>query len=67
MNTKVLNNHSPMIATSAPAESETIILKPIATIENIVDTYREYNNLKDRLLVPDDYQLIRGKRCIKKS
>ena len=56
-----------MVATSLPVESETIILKPIATIESIVDTYREYNKLKDRLFVDADYQLIRWKKCIKKS
>lgn len=49
---------TPMI-TTLPIEKDAIILKPITTIENIVDTYREYNRLKDRLLVDSDYVLIR--------
>ncbi len=67
MSTKELDNHTPMVPTSVPIEPETIILKPITTIENIVDIYREYNRLKDRLLVDSDYQLIRWKKCIKKA
>lgn len=67
MTTKQLSNHIPIVATSLPVEPETIILKPITSVDNIVDTYREYNKLKDRLLVDADYQLIRWKKCIKKS
>lgn len=53
--------------TTLPIEKDAIILKPITTIENIVDTYREYNRLKDRLLVDSDYVLIRWQKCIKKA
>ena len=53
--------------TSLPVEKETIILKPVSTVENIISTYQEYNRLKDRLLTDWDYQLIRWKKCIKKS
>ena len=49
---------TPMI-TSLPVEKETIILKPVATVDNIIETYHEYNRLKDRLLTDSDYMLIR--------
>lgn len=57
---------TPMI-TSLPIEKETIILKPVSTVDNIIETYHEYNRLKDRLLTNSDYQLIRWKKYITKS
>ena len=44
-----------------------ITLKPIQSIDTIVEAYQEYNRLKERLLTPIDYQSIKGKTCIKKS
>lgn len=61
------NYNSIVIPTEVSANKETIILRPISTVENIIETYREYNNLKDRLLIDSDYQLIRWKKCIKKA
>ncbi len=48
-------------------ETQQIVLKPVSSIENIIWAYREYNRLKDSLLIESDYQLIKGKKCIKKS
>ncbi len=53
--------------TLVPQETEQIVLKPVSSIENIIWAYREYNRLKDSLLIESDYQLIKGKKCIKKS
>ncbi len=53
--------------TIIPQETEQIVLKPVSSIENIIWAYREYNRLKDSLLIETDYQLIKGKKCIKKS
>lgn len=53
--------------TLVPQETEQIVLKPVSSIENIIWAYREYNRLKESLLIESDYQLIKGKKCIKKS
>lgn len=45
----------------------TIVLKPIQSIDAIIEAYKEYNLLKDRLLMENDYQVIKWKKCIKKS
>ena len=44
-----------------------ISLKPIQSVEAIVDAYHEYNKLKQMLLTDSDYQTIKWKTCIKKS
>lgn len=44
-----------------------ITLKPIQSVEAIVDAYHEYNKLKQMLLTENDYQTIKWKSCIKKS
>lgn len=50
-----------------PQGTEQAILKPVSSVENIIDAYREYNRLKDNLLIEGDYQVIKNKKCIKKS
>lgn len=59
--------HTRTIPTPTEIETHGNILRPIATVENIISTYREYNLLKDKLLIESDYQTIKGKKCIKKS
>ena len=44
-----------------------MLLKPIADANTIVEAYREYQLLKTKLLQEIDYQVIRGKKYIKKS
>lgn len=44
-----------------------ISLKPIQSVEAIVDAYHEYNKLKQMLLTDNDYQIIRSKKYINKS
>ena len=59
----------PKIHTSIVPQEATqqIVLKPIQSIDTIVEAYRDYNRLKDMLLTENDYQVIKGKKCIKKS
>jgi hypothetical protein len=52
---------------SAHETIPTLLIKPIATIDSIVEAYQEYQLLKTRLLSETDYQLIKGKKFIKKS
>lgn len=44
-----------------------MLLRPIADVDSIIDVYREYQCLKSRLLEESDYQVVRGKKYIKKS
>jgi len=48
-------------------DSTQLLLKPIASIDSIVEAYKEYSLLKTRLLSENDYQIIKGKKYIKKS
>lgn len=60
---------TPTIQTSIVPQDTTsqISLKPIQSVEAIVDAYHEYNKLKQMLLTENDYQIIKWKSCIKKS
>lgn len=60
---------TPTITTSIVPQDTTpqISLKPIQSVESIVDAYHEYNKLKQMLLTDSDYQTIKWKTCIKKS
>jgi hypothetical protein len=60
---------TPTISTSIVPQETTsqISLKPIQSVEAIVDAYHEYNKLKQMLLTDSDYQTIKSKTCIKKS
>jgi len=42
-----------------PSGTEQIVLKPVSSVENIIEAYREYNRLKDNLLIEGDYQVIK--------
>lgn len=53
--------------TLIPPGTEQIVLKPVSSVESIIEAYREYNRLKDNLLIEGDYQVIKWKKCIKKS
>lgn len=44
-----------------------LLLQPVASNEQIVMAWKNYQALKKELLSNDDYQLIQGKKCIKKS
>ncbi len=44
-----------------------MLLRPIADVDSIVEAYREYQRLKSRLLGESDYQIVRGKKYVKKS
>ncbi|NDK09141.1 hypothetical protein EOM39_07950, partial [Candidatus Gracilibacteria bacterium] len=41
--------------------NNTLLLKPISTIDDIVKAYEEYNLLKSKLLKYTDYHEIKGK------
>lgn len=47
--------------------NNTLLLKPISTIDDIVKAYEEYNLLKSKLLKYTDYHEIKWKKYIKKS
>lgn len=61
------NNLSVVETMSDDVDTTRMLLKPIAPIDNIIEVYREYNLLRARLLGENDYQLVRGKKFIKKS
>ena len=52
---------TPTIQTSIVPQDNTsqISLKPIQSVEAIVDAYNEYNKLKQMLLTENDYQTIK--------
>lgn len=60
---------TPTISTSIVPQDNTyqISLKPIQSVESIVEAYNEYNKLKQMLLTENDYQVIRLKKYINKS
>lgn len=60
-------NQTSEVNTLISQGTEQIVLKPVSSVENIIQAYREYNRLKDNLLIETDYQLIKWKKCIKKS
>lgn len=64
-----MNNTSnlPIVETLSDDGENNLLLKPIAPIDSIVEAYKEYSLLKTRLLSENDYQMIRGKKYIKKS
>ena len=67
MNTPTLTRSTSLHTAIVPQDTPQITLKPIQSIDTIVEAYNEYNRLKERLLTPLDYQTIKGKTCIKKS
>lgn len=68
MTTPTLTRPSSVHTTLVPQDyTPQISLRPVQSIDTIVEAYNEYNRLKERLLTPSDYQTIKGKTCIKKS
>lgn len=67
MTTPALTHPTPVHTAIIPQDTPSITLKPIQSIDTIVEAYNEYNRLKERLLTDWDYQTIKGKTCIKKS
>lgn len=50
-----------------PQDTPSITLRPVQSIDIIVEAYNEYNRLKTRLLNKNDYHEVSGKVFIKKS
>lgn len=61
-------DYTPVISTASDdVDASVLLLKPIASIDRIIEAIREYGLLKSKLLGEHDYQVIRGKKYIKKS
>jgi len=58
---------SPAVALATIKPPVSLLLKPVASIADIVAAWNDYQNLKAKLLTENDYQMIQGKNCIKKS
>ncbi|MDP2709426.1 MAG: hypothetical protein Q8O93_05310 [bacterium] len=58
---------SPAITLATIKPPVSLLLKPVASINDIVAAWQDYQNLKAKLLNESDYQMIQGKNCIKKS
>ena len=58
---------SPAVALATIKPPVSLLLKPVASINDIVTAWKDYQDLKAKLLSESDYQLIQGKNCIKKS
>ena len=67
MTTPTLTHPTSVHTAIIPQDAPSITLRPVQSIETIVEAYNEYNRLKERLLTENDYQTIKGKTCIKKS
>jgi hypothetical protein len=50
-----------------PEPTALTIVEPIAPLEKIVGSMKAFEELKSKLLIEDDWQLIQGKRYIKRS
>ena len=55
------------VLTSNRDKPMSLLMKPIADVDSIVEAYKSYQTLKTRLLGNSDYQEIQGKMFIKKS
>lgn len=58
---------SPAVVLSRLKQPTSLLLKPVASVNDIVEAWQDYQNLKTKLLNESDYQMIQGKNCIKKS
>lgn len=67
MTTPTLTHPTSVHTAIIPQDSPSITLRPVQSIDTIVEAYNEYNRLKERLLTENDYQTIKGKTCIRKS
>jgi hypothetical protein len=59
------NSTAVALATTKPPVS--LLIRPAASVADIVIAWQDYQNLKTKLLNENDYQMISGKNCIKKS
>lgn len=57
----------PTVASLAPARMEGSLVRPAADLHQIERSFRDYMELCERLLVPDDFQQIGQKQFRKKS
>ena len=67
MTTPTLTNPTSLHTAIIHQDAPSITLRPVQSIDTIVEAYNEYNRLKERLLTENDYQTIKGRTCIKKS
>ncbi len=57
------NQLTPVKTVSVPS----LLIRPVASNNEIVEAWDRYQELKTKLLTASDYQEIAGKKCIKKS
>lgn len=57
----------PAIVLAGTKQLPSLLIKPAASTDDVVDAWKNYQELKAKLLDDNDYQLIQGKNCIKKS
>ena len=64
-----MNNvtNSPAVVLARTKQPQSLLIKPVASISDIVNAWQDYQSLKAKLLDESDYQMIQGKNCIKKS
>ncbi len=67
MTTPTLTHPTSVHTAIIPQDSPSITLRPVQSIDTIVEAYEEYTRLKARLLNKNDYHEISGKAFIKKS
>jgi hypothetical protein len=60
-------SNSPAVALTTIKPPVSLLIKPVASTNDIVAAWQDYQNLKAKLLNESDYQIIQGKNCIKKS
>lgn len=58
---------SPAVTLAKIKQPQSLLIKPVASTNDIVEAWEDYQNLKAKLLNESDYQIISGKNCIKKS
>ena len=62
------NKSQPAVALSKTIIKPTsMLVQPVASNEQIITAWQNYQKLKEELLNENDYQEIQGKKCIKKS
>ena len=64
-----MNNttNSPAVVLAKIKPPVSLLIRPVASISDIVNAWQDYQSLKAKLLDESDYQMIQGKNCIKKS
>jgi len=62
-----MTQHSTAVALATTKPPVSLLIRPAASVADIVIAWQDYQNLKTKLLNENDYQMISGKNCIKKS